>query len=547
MPGLHGNEDKPPQPPRAGLQAGRILNPTLPPNRPVPPGAPPNGAYGISGGDPTQPRIPQANLGVPDTLPLQRSPVRTIIGPNGPMAIGRPQHVRFLNNGASTNGVHDANGNVSEPTTVIHGINGAPVPIRPSGPISSQQVSAKNVQPGVLALNQPPPRVGIQGVSVPNSPDPQPNFNETNPTGVSNPKKPSNSNGQEKVFQKTSNVLKREETRKTAVASPTKKAANGNGDKNKKDGNADKNKKDGNVDKSKKEGTDDKSKKDGNDDKTKKDENSNKSEKNVNGKNGALTNSPSKQKPKVNGTDKSEEKKSPQHKITPPKAQESPSPTRKKNTLSKPQESPSPTRKVTPKISQNNSPTKKSPTKSPRDASPSPTRKLPTKSPLPSPKVARKGLLTTQTSPSKLVSKPPSNLTLAPGRPLPSTNVVTSQPVANPQDAGKEGLKTADVEKFEIREKPTSEASAVFDRLLTLCRRGDWLAVETLLNHLDGLQIPYDLVDNVSNLFLQLPYLFLLFSYLSFAQLSFGNETSWMILHLNLIIVFNPYRQIWFS
>lgn len=466
MPGLHGNEDKPF---KTGSQTGREINPSLPPNRPVPPGAPQDGASGISGGDQPQPRIPPAVLRIPfsdDPLPppLQRSPLRTIIGPpNGPMAIGRP--LRLQNNGASVNGVHDVNGNAAEPTTVVHTANGPPVPVRTTGPISSQQLANKNVQPGMLASSQPS-RVGIQSVSVSNSPETSPNGNDANKSGVSNTKKASNTNGQEKVFQKSPKAIKREEARKNTVASPTKKAGDANGDKNKKD---------------------DKDVKNG---------------KNGNGKNGGPTNSPTKKPPKVNEGNKSEEKSSPQRKITPPKSQESPSPVRKRVTIAKPQESPSPTRKkvTIAKTQESPSPTRKNPQ---RD-SPSPPRKK-IKSPLPSPKVNRKSLLTSESSPTKLLAKPPNNATLTPGRPLPSTNVITSQPVASHPDAAKEVAKTADGEKKDEKgkekEKPSSEASAIYDRLLILCKRGDWLAVETLLNHLEGLSIPPDLVDHVSFFF----------------------------------------------
>lgn len=458
MPGLHGNEDKPF---KTMSQTGRVINPSLPPNRPVPPGVPQDGASGISGGDPPQPRIPPSVLRVPgsdDPLPppLQRSPLRTIIGPpNGPMAIGRP--LRLQNNGASVNGVHDVNGNAAEPTTVVHTANGPPVPVRTTGPISSQQLANKNVQPGILASSQPS-RVGIQSVSVSNSAETLPNGNDANKSGVSSTKKASNSNGQEKVFQKSPKAIKREEARKNTQASPTKKTGDANGDKNKKD------------------------------------EKDAKNGKNGNGKNGGPTNSPTKNPPKVNEGNKNEEKSSPQRKITPPKSQESPSPVRKKVTIAKPQESPSPTRKkvTIAKPQESPSPTRKNPQ---RD-SPSPPRKK-IKSPLPSPKVSRKNLLTTESSPTKLLAKPPNNATLTPGRPLPSTNVITNQPVAgNPDEVAKtaEGDKTNEI----LREKPSSEASAVYDRLLTLCKRGDWLAVETLLNHLDGLSIPPDLVDDVS-------------------------------------------------
>ena len=296
-----------------------------------------------------------------------------------------------------------------------------------------------------------------------NSPEVSPNNNDANKAGVNNTKKASNVNGQEKVFQKSPKAIKREEARKNTLNSPTKKVGDANGEKNKKDDNDDKN------------------------------------GKMANGRNGGPANSPTKRPPKVNEGNKNGEKNSPQRKITPPKTQESPSPTRKKVTIAKPQESPSPTRKTTPKVIQNNSPTRKNPQ---RD-SPSPPRKK-IKSPLPSPKVDRKSFLTSESSPTKLLAKAPNNATLAPGRPLPSTNVITNQPVASSQDAVKEGTKTSDGDKVDdkAKEKGTSsEANAVYDRLLTLCKRGDWLAVETLLNHLDGLQIPPDLVDDVSILF----------------------------------------------
>ncbi|KAF8774112.1 Ankyrin-1 like protein [Argiope bruennichi] len=470
MPGL-SNGDKNAPPAKSNLPPGRVVNTTLPPNRPVPPGMDQEN----SGGDINHPRIPHTTLTIPGSNdPVQpalpRSPLRTIIGPpNGPMAIGRP--ARLINNGVNGNGVHEVNGNNSDPTTVVHATNGAPLTTRPTAPISSQQVNGRNVQPGVLANTQTP-RVGIQAVSVVNE---QQKSEDAPTNGNKNPKRLPQNNDQEKVFLKTPNALRREEAKKEANNS-TKNNETENG---KTDDTKNGNNKNGNG--------------------------RNASpikrplDKNGNGKNGGVTNSPTKKVLRTNGTNgnnKNDEKSSPV-KIPPIKSsQESP----KKNGAPKSQESSSPTRKNGIRVPLNPSPTKKTPRNSP-----SPPRKKIAKSPLPSPKTARKNVLN-QSSPTKLLGKAPNNLTLVPGRPLPATTtLIGSQKEAESKDdknAKKDEAKSADEDKEKADEKgkdkekgKPSEATLIFDRLLTLCKRGDWLAVETLLNHLDGLQIPPDLTD----------------------------------------------------
>ncbi|GIX83029.1 uncharacterized protein CEXT_333461 [Caerostris extrusa] len=346
------NGDKNPQQSKANLPPGRAINISLPANRPVPPGMDQNNPQDNSNSDTINVRIPQTTLTVPgsnDPIPqgLPRSPLRTIIGPpNGPMAIGRPNAQRLMNNGMSTNGVHDLNGNNADPTTVVHVANGAPLSTRPSVPISSQQVTGRNVQPGVLANTQAPRKS----------------------------KKPIQNNDQEKVFLKTPNALRREEAKKDNPSSPTK-AVNGktNGVENGK--NADTKIGNGNG------------KNVGNSNSPTK----RPLDKNGNGKNGSVSNSPTKKIIRTNGTNginKSEEKPL-SVKIPPLKStQESP----KKNGVSKPQESSSPTRKNGNKAPLNVSPAKKIIPKSPR-GSPSPPRKKIAKSPLPSPKTARKNVL----------------------------------------------------------------------------------------------------------------------------------------------------------
>ncbi|GIY06484.1 uncharacterized protein CDAR_514691 [Caerostris darwini] len=491
MPGLSNNGDKNPQQSKANLPPGRAINTSLPANRPVPPGMDQNNPQDNSNSDTINVRIPQTTLTVPgsnDPIPqgLPRSPLRTIIGPpNGPMAIGRPNAQRLMNNGMSTNGVHDLNGNNADPTTVVHVANGAPLSTRPSVPISSQQVTGRNVQPGVLANTQAP-RVGIQAISVVSDQDSSAKVEDVPINVPRNPKKPTQNNDQEKVFLKTPNALRREEAKKDNPSSPTK-AVNGktNGVENGK--NADTKNGNGNG---KNVGN--------NNSPTKRP-----LDKNGNGKNGSVSNSPTKKIIRTNGTNginKSEEKPL-SVKIPPLKStQESP----KKNGVSKPQESSSPTRKNGNKAPLNVSPAKKIIPKSPR-GSPSPPRKKIAKSPLPSPKTARKNVLN-QSSPTKLLGKTNNNLTLVPGRPLPATvTLIGSQDKSDTKDdAKKDESKTDDDktsktpdEKGKEKGKP-SEATLIFDRLLTLCKRGDWLAVETLLNHLDGLQIPPDLTDPVS-------------------------------------------------
>ncbi|GFR08904.1 uncharacterized protein TNCT_458181 [Trichonephila clavata] len=492
MPGLSNNGDKNPQPSKAGLPPGRAINTTLPPNRPIPPGV--NQNIPPDGGDSNHPRIPQTSLTVPgsnDPPPpsLPRSPLRTIIGPpNGPTGVGRPAAQRLINNGVSTNGVHDFNGNNSDPTTVVHAVNGAPLPSRPSLPISSQQVNGRNVQPGVLANSQPP-RIGIQAVSV-NEKDSSSKGDDAPINGQRNPKRLPQGNDEDKVFLKTPNALRREEAKKDVASSPTK-----NGNKKSDDGE-----KNGDV----KNGKD----KNGNG----KNGVNNTSpikrplDKNGNGKNTSVSNSPTKKIIKTNGTNgnnnKTDEKVSPVKSSVFKSSQESPT---KKNGDSKLQESSSPTRKVGNKAPLNVSPAKKLNSKSPR-GSPSPPRKKIIKSPLPSPKTARKSVLN-QSSPTKLLGKNSTNLTLVPGRPLPATTTLIGQEkVEAKNDAkndepknGEDDKQTAKTPDDKGKDKgKQSEASLIFDRLLTLCKRGDWLAVETLLNHLDGLQIPPDLTDSVS-------------------------------------------------
>ncbi|GBM52748.1 hypothetical protein AVEN_238722-1 [Araneus ventricosus] len=475
MPGL-SNGDKSAPPPKSNLPPGRVINTALPPNRPVPPGMDQDN----SGGDSNHPRIPQATLTVPgsnDPAPpaLPRSPLRTIIGPpNGPMAIGRPSQ-RLINNGVTANGVHEVNGNNSDPTTVVHAVNGAPLTTRPTAPISSQQVNGRNVQPGVLANTQTP-RVGIQSVSVVNE---QPKGEDDPANGNKNPKRLPQSNDQEKVFLKTPNALRREEAKKDA--NKNNDADNGKSDDAKNGNNRNGNGRNASPTKRP-------------------------LDKNGNGKNGGVSNSPTKKVLRTNGTNgnnKNDEKSSPA-KIPPIKSsQESP----KKTGAPKSQESSSPTRKNGIRVPLNPSPAKKTLSKSPRN-SPSPPRKKIAKSPLPSPKTARKNVLN-QSSPTKLLGKTPNNLTLVPGRPLPATTtLIGSQKDAeskDDKDAKKDEAKGADDDKLKADEKgkdkdkgKPSEQTLVLDRLLTLCKRGDWLAVETLLNHLDGLQIPPDLTDPVS-------------------------------------------------
>lgn len=504
MPGLHGNEDKVPQPPKDGLPSGRIINTTLPTNRPIPPGLPLDNNQENVGGNTNQPRLP-ASLNVPigsdpPTISFPRSPLRTIIAPpNAPTAIGRPAAQRLLNNGITTNGVQDLNGNNSntDPTTVVHTNGVPPPPRRPSAPISSQQVTAKNVQPGVLANTQ---RVGIQAISVVNGHDTGAIPEETVANGVGTRKRTPPTNGQEKVFMKTPNALKREEAKKESAADPPKNGKNAPGDndknedvKNGKDKNG--NGKNGSLANSptkKPLGTNGNGK-NGSvaNSPTKKP-----LEKNGNGKNGATT-SPTKRPLKtngVNGTNKSDEKVSPV----------------KQSPLKRSQESSSPTRKIANKPLANGSPVKKTVPKSPR-GSPSPPRKKIPKSPLPSPKTSRKNALNT-TSPSKPLGK--AGMALVPGRPMPATTTLVSSQAATKEDAAKgdgkdvpaaaadakDGAKVPDGDKGKEKGKQ-SEASIILDRLLTLCKRGDWLAVETLLNHLDGLQVPTDLVDKVSNIY----------------------------------------------
>ncbi|GFT80909.1 uncharacterized protein NPIL_130951 [Nephila pilipes] len=489
MPGLSNNGDKNPHPSKAALPPGRAINTSLPPNRPVPPGVDQNSPP--DGSDTNHPRIPQTNLTVPgsnDPAPpsLPRSPLRTIIGPpNGPTAIGRPAAQRLINNGVTTNGVHDLNGNNSDPTTVVHAVNGAPQPSRPSLPISSQQVNGRNVQPGVLANTQAP-RIGIQAISV-NEKDNSSKIEDA-PTNGRNPKRlPQNNNDEDKVFLKTPNALRREEAKKDNAGSPTKNGIRKN-DVGEKNGDA-KNGKDKNG--NGKNGVNNTS------------PIKRPLDKNGNGKNASVSNSPTKKIIRTNGTNgnnKTDEKVVPVKNPVLKSSQESPT---KKNGDSKPQESSSPTRKVGNKAPLNVSPAKKLVSKSPR-GSPSPPRKRIAKSPLPSPKTARKSVLN-QPSPTKLLGKNSTNLTLVPGRPLPATTTLIGQEKSESKDdakkeeakSGEDDKQTAKTpdEKGKDKGKP-SEASLIFDRLLTLCKRGDWLAVETLLNHLDGLQIPPDLTDS---------------------------------------------------
>ncbi|KAG8184723.1 hypothetical protein JTE90_019327 [Oedothorax gibbosus] len=513
MPGLpSGNEDKPPQVPKDGLPSGRIINTTLPSNRPLPPGLD-NNQENV-GGNTYQPRLPPSlNVplgGDPPVPPFPRSPLRTIIAPpNAPTAIGRPAAQRLLNNGITTNGIQDLNGNGnSDPTTVVHtnGVN--PPAKRTSTPISSQQVTAKNVQPGVLANTQ---RVGIQAISVVNGHDSGTKYEETVTNGVSNPKRTQLVNGQEKVFTKTPNALKREEAKKEGSEDPSKTGKNTppengkNGElKNGKDKNG--NGKPGSLANSP----------------TKKPLGTNGNGKNGslansptkkplgtngNGKNGSLANSPTKKPLGTNGNGKNGATTSPTKRPlktngtnSTNKSDEKASPVKQSSPLKRPQESESPTRKITSNLT-NGSPTKKTVPKQPK-GSPSPTRKKATKSPLPSPKTARKNVLNT-TSPAKPLGKP--GLALVPGRPMPATaTLVSSQPPTMEnvaKDDNKDAptapgvAKASDGEKTEKGTEKKSEATIILDRLLALCRRGDWLAVETLLNHLDGLQVPTDLVD----------------------------------------------------